>query len=190
MVNKTWGKHRRLDTGTTVTVPARLCETFNGVFSQMTLKYNININNNQKAEVCWLGVPIWSEFYSVKCLLHDCVLKVLHPVKRATGSDGNPVLKKKSFPSFGYRHIFLAFLVWFHGTLDRSKSSLVKKWYNNIVVRDESPLISRSLSNPTVQLYCSRPAGKPSPASKKAQSWHHTHALWQMDGGKCSRKNI
>lgn len=77
--------------------------------------------------------------------------------------------KKSYFLSLGHSHIFLAFLVWFHGTLDRLKSLLVKKWYNDIAARDESPLISRSLSNPlfncTVQaLWVNRaqPMRKPS----------------------------
>lgn len=101
--------------------------------------------------------------------------------------------KKTSFPSFGYRHILLAFWVWFHGTLDRLKSLLVKKWYNNIAARDESPLISRSLSNPLFN--CTVEALRvngtiESPANEKAQSWHHSHAVWQMDGEERSRNNI
>lgn len=76
-----------------------------------------------------------------------CVFKVLYYIKLTIWSEGNLLLKTNNF-RLSHRHILLAFLVWFHGTLDRLKSSLVKKWYNNIVARDESPLISRSLSNP------------------------------------------
>lgn len=75
----------------------------------------------------------------------------------------------KHFHRWGAFLGLFIFLVWFHGTLDRLKSSLVKEWYNNIVARDESPLISRSLSNPlfiwtfqALRVYRAQPMWRPS----------------------------